>query len=321
MLNTFQASALEGQRHPRQEGRLRHRRHPDQVRRRARIRQAHDRERRRDHDHRRLVLGRGRCRAGAVPGSRHHLHGRPDPLQRHHRQGQAGQRLPSLLQRLHVGRRARPGAGEGLRQGPRRLPPDRRLHLGLDPGGVDQELDRGSRLEDRRSGPTPLGAGDFSPVHHAGAQLRRRRADPEPLRQGHGQLADPGGSVRPARQAGQRQELRDRRAALLAPDGAGCRRQHQGHLRLHQLELVAAGRRLPGVRQVVRREVRLPAVAGRPHLLRADAALRRRLRAGRHLRAVRQSSRRWKASSSTAWATARRCTAPKTTSASRTSWS
>ena len=35
----------------------------------------------------------------------------------------------------------------------------------------------------------------------------------------------------------------------------------------------------------------------------------------------RKSSRRWKASSSTAWATARRCTAPKTTSASRMCWS
>ena len=44
------------------------------------------------------------------------------------------------------------GAGQGLRQGPHRLPPDGRLHLGLDPGRVDEERHRGARLEDRRSG-------------------------------------------------------------------------------------------------------------------------------------------------------------------------
>ena len=42
-------------------------------------------------------------------------------------------------------------------------------------------------------------------VPDPGAELRRRRADPEPLRQGHGQLADPGRAVRHARQAGERQ--------------------------------------------------------------------------------------------------------------------
>ena len=105
-----EAAGAEGQRHARQEGGLRHRRHPDQGRRGARHRQAHDREGRRHHDHRRLVVGRGGRRAVAVPGDGRHLHGRPDPLQRHHRQGQARLRLPPLLQRLHVGRRARPGA-------------------------------------------------------------------------------------------------------------------------------------------------------------------------------------------------------------------
>ena len=68
-------------------------------------RQADDREGRRDHDHRRLVLGRGGRGAGALPGDGRHLHGRPHPLQRHHRQGQTALRLPPLLQRLHVGRR------------------------------------------------------------------------------------------------------------------------------------------------------------------------------------------------------------------------
>ncbi len=57
----------QGRRHPRQEGQVRHRRHPDQVGRRPRIGQVDDREGRRDHDHRRLVLGRRRGRAGAVP--------------------------------------------------------------------------------------------------------------------------------------------------------------------------------------------------------------------------------------------------------------
>jgi branched-chain amino acid transport system substrate-binding protein len=54
--------------------------------------------------------------------------------------------------------------------------------------------------------------------------------------------------------AGQRQELRDRRAALLPPDGEGCRRQREGHLRLDQLALVAAGRRLEGLREVLRHQ-------------------------------------------------------------------
>ena len=44
---------------------------------------------------------------GLCQDHRHHLHGRSHPLQRHHRQGQEGQRLPPLLQRLHVGRGAR----------------------------------------------------------------------------------------------------------------------------------------------------------------------------------------------------------------------
>jgi hypothetical protein len=73
--------------------------------------------------------------------------------------------------------------------------------------------------------------------------------------------------------SGQRQELRDRRSALLAPDGEGCRREREGHLRLHQLALVAAGRGLQGLREVLRHQVRLPAEPGRAHLLRADAAL------------------------------------------------
>ena len=47
-----------------------------------------------------------------LPGSRRHLHGRPDPLERHHRQGQARQRLPSLLQHRNVRRGARSGAEE-----------------------------------------------------------------------------------------------------------------------------------------------------------------------------------------------------------------
>ena len=51
-------------------------------------------------------------------------------------------------------------------------------------------------------------------------------------------------------------------------------------------------------------------------LLYADA-----VRTGRHLLSRRRSSRRSRASSSTAWATARRSTAPRTTSASRTCWS
>ena len=145
-----QAVRAQGQRHPRQEGRGRHRRRPDQGRRRPRLGPPHDRARRRRDDHRRLVVRRGDRRAGPLPGEGRHLHGGPHPLQRHHRQGQEALRLPPLLQRLPVGHRARPGARRGLRQGPHRLPPDRRLHLGLDPGRVDQERHRSARLEDPR---------------------------------------------------------------------------------------------------------------------------------------------------------------------------
>ena len=107
MLSTFSSKELKGDGINGKKVVVRHRRHPDQVRRRTRVGQAHDREGRRDHDHRRLVV---RCRgggAGLLPGSRRHLHGRPHPLQRHHRQGQARQRFPSLLQHRDVGRRAR----------------------------------------------------------------------------------------------------------------------------------------------------------------------------------------------------------------------
>jgi branched-chain amino acid transport system substrate-binding protein len=91
---------------------------------------------------------------------------------------------------------------------------------------------------------TPVGAGDFQPVHHAGAQFRRRRADPQPLWLRHGELAHPGRAVRPARQAGQRQKLRDRCAAGFRPDGQGRRRSHQGHLRHRELGLAAHRRGL-----------------------------------------------------------------------------
>ena len=168
---------------------------------------------------------------------------------------------------------------------------------------------------------TPLGAPRLLAVHHAGAEFRRRRADPEPLRRGHGPLADPGGPVRPARQDGQRQAVRDRRAAHLRADGAGRRRCHQGHPRHLELELEAARRRPPRrFDQVVRRGIRLPARRRRrrPATCRPCSMPMPSRRPAPSIR--RKSSRRWKASSSTAWATARPSTAPPTTSASRTCW-
>ena len=48
-------------------------------------------------------------------GSRRHIHGRSDPLERHNRQGQEGKWFPPLLYRLHVSCRPGAGAGKGLR--------------------------------------------------------------------------------------------------------------------------------------------------------------------------------------------------------------
>ena len=122
---------------------------------------------------------------------------------------------------------------------------------------------------------TPLGAPRLLAVHHAGAQLRRRRPDPQPLRRRHGQLADPGGAVRSARQAGQRQAVRDRRAALLRADGAGRRRRDQGHLSAPPTGTGSSTtRRTKAFDQVVRPGLRHAAVAGGADLLRPGAALR-----------------------------------------------
>ena len=120
---------------------------------------------------------------------------------------------------------------------------------------------------------TPLGAGDFSqyitPVLNSGADVL--------VLNHYGK--DMVNSLTQAVQFGLRdkqvngKDFVDRRAALLAPDGAGRRRQREGHLRLDQLALVAAGRRLPGVREVVRPRVRLPAEPGRAHHLLPGAAL------------------------------------------------
>ena len=84
MLDTFSSKALTGGVNGKTVE-YRHGRHADEIRRRARQRQADDRERRRDHDHRRFVVGRRGRRAGALPGNRRDLHGWSDALERHHR--------------------------------------------------------------------------------------------------------------------------------------------------------------------------------------------------------------------------------------------
>ncbi len=206
-----------------------------------------------------------------------HLHGRPQPFQRHDDEGPAPLRLPPLLQRLHV--RAR----RSRRSSRKEYGKDRRAyHLTADyTWGWTQEESIKNATEKLgwktvAAVRTPLGAGDFSqyitPVLNSGADvLILNHYGKDMVNSLHA-----GGAVRPARQDGQRQAVRDRRAALFAADGAGRRRRGQGHPRHRQLALDAEGRRHQGVRQVVRQGVRLPAVAGRAHLLRADAALRQR---------------------------------------------
>ena len=146
----------------------------------------------------------------------------------------------------------------------------------------------GRGLGDGQGRPHAGRRGRLLVLHHAGPAVRRRRADPQPLRRRHDQLADPVGAVRSPRQAGQRQELRDRRSALFRADGRRRRREHQGRVRLHELELAARQSRHQGLRQVVRREVRPSAVELGADLLRADPALCRCGRAGRHLQSVRR---------------------------------
>ena len=78
------------------------------------------------------------ARAVPLPGDGHHLHGRPDatPTTPPARTGAATASATSSTPTCRAGARA--GARQGLWQGPPRLSPDRRLHLGLDAGGVDQ---------------------------------------------------------------------------------------------------------------------------------------------------------------------------------------
>ena len=168
---------------------------------------------------------------------------------------------------------------------------------------------------------TPGGRRRLQPVHHPGAELRRRHADPEPLRRQHDQLADPGGAVRAARQAGQRQGLRHRRAAVLAPDGAGRGRTRS---RASSARPTGTGRcRTRAARRSSRASAR--STASRRRRRRTPATCRRCSTPTPASAPAPSSPARWsprsKASSSTAWATARPSTAPRTTSASRTCWS
>ena len=221
-----------------------------------------------------------------------------------------------------------PVLANALRHRPQGLSPDRRLHLGLDTSEESiASRDRGAGLGDGQQRADAARRDRLLVLHRAGPELGRRRAGPEPLRRQHGQLADQRRAVRPARQAGQRQEVRDRRAALLRADGARRRREHQGHLRLAELGLEARerdGRPLCGTNafvQVLRRR----STASRPARRRRPATCRRcsmPMRSSARARSTpAPSSRRSRASSSTAWATARRSTAPPITSASRTCWS
>ena len=171
------------------------------------------------HDLGRVVVRRRDRRAGAVPGGGHHLHGRSLAFQRYHRQGQEGQRLQALLQRLHVGGGARPGADQGIRQGPQVLHADGRLYLGLDAGGIHEGLHGKGRLDHGAGRAHAAGPRGLFVLHRAGSGLGCRRPDPQPLRRRHGEFAHQRGAVRAEGQAGQRQGFRDRRAALFGADG------------------------------------------------------------------------------------------------------
>ena len=130
---------------------------------------------------------------------------------------------------------------------------------------------------------TPLGAGDFSqyitPVLNSGADVL--------ILNHYGK--DMVNSLTQAVQFGLRdKQVNGKNFEIVVPlfselMAAGRRRCDQGHPRHRQLELEARRRRHQGLHQVVRRRVRQPAVAGRPDLLRPDAALRQRGRDRRHL--------------------------------------
>ena len=139
-----------------------------------------------------------------------------------------------------------PVLAEGLWQGPRRLSPDRRLHLGLDPGRVDEGRHREAMgWKTVKAVRTPLGAGDFSqyitPVLNSGADVL--------ILNHYGK--DMVNSLTQAVQFGLRDKMvNGKKFEIVVPlylrtDGAGRRRRHQGHLRHRQLGLEAAGRRRP----------------------------------------------------------------------------
>ena len=137
-------------------------------------------------------------------------------------------------------------------------------------GRIDQVLDRGAGLGNREHAcKTPLRQTDFSsyiaPVLNSGADVLV-------LNHYGGNMVN---SLTNAvqfglrEQAGQRQEFQIVVPLYSRLMAARRRRQRQGHLRLDQLALVAAGRRPPGIRQILRHQVRLPAQPGGAYLLRA----------------------------------------------------
>ena len=117
-------------------------------------------------------------------------------------------------------------------------------------------------------------------------------------------------------------QLRDRRAALLRADGARAPApRSRASIGTANWDWKLDNDGDEGLRQIVRhrptaRRRRRPR---RPATCRPCSTPTRSRRPAPSIR--RTSSRRWRASSSTAWATARPNTAPPTTSASRTCWS
>ena len=71
----------------------------------------------------------------------------------------------------------------------------------------------------------------------------------------------------------------------LMAQGAG--KNVAGHLRLYELALVAAGRRLKGIREILRQGLRLPAVTGSTHDVLPGHPLRRCMPARRIFRTLR----------------------------------
>ena len=165
---------------------------------------------------------------------------------------------------------------EGTRCRSPGLSPDGRLYLGLDPGGVDhRHRPRAMGWETVEQGADSGRRGRLLVLHHAGSPVGRRRACSEPLRRRHGELADPGGAVRPSRQ---KRSANGKDFKIVVPlyselMAAGAGENIKGVLGSMNWNWQLGDEGTAAFVKSFGEKYGLPALRFGPHVLRADAAL------------------------------------------------